>query len=532
MVASLLKVLHSGLQDERLEGVKGNPSLSGITTAYVRAGRFTTEWYRVDFDTRPGFGLTARATLPRRGHLITRLYLVTTMPDIATPQQTAISTVRALSNGASYAGPYIGWTNGLGHALITDMSLDIAASPVSRLDGRLLELLDEFRTPLEKVPTVNRMIARVDKGFSATSFGFSTPTAQPTQTVTPLRFWFADGDSAAALPIDAIARDPVQVNITFNTLNNLFVSSDQSTGAITALSTISSIITGGQSTILTRQEACGLSLSGQEFKFYSTVTGGCNIFNGSSIFTVPGVTFPQTQFLTMGDCYLLAEYVYLDNPEANRLRLGDLTIPIVQYYKQVPYETNGLPQARIPLQIPNPTRNLFFYAHRPEADVFNAPFLATRDLTPPQTTTLWWPDAQGLGTQRYTVIQPAYAKADSEPLNTCALIYEGKLVRYATDAPALFRSILPSLEQTKSPWFHRYYYCMPFGTQDGIFGPTNHMGEANLDKVQRVELQLGFSPARGSRDPTTAPPYVIYTWAETYNLLRIYGGRAGLLFGY
>lgn len=532
MVASLLNLLHSGLQDERLEPAKGNPSLAAITTAYVRAGRFTTEWYRVEFDTRPGFGLTARATLPRRGHLITRLYLVTTMPDIATPQQQAISTVAAFSNGATYAGPYIGWTNGLGHALVTDMSLDIAGTAVSRLDGRLLELLDEFRTPLEKVPTVNRLIARTDSGFSATTFGFSTAGGQPTQTVTPLRFWFADGDSAAALPIDAIAKDPVQVNITFNTLDRLFVSSDQSTGAIQALSTVSTLTTTGLSSFATRSEACGQSIAGQEFRFYSTVTGSSIVFNGSSIFTIPGASFPQTQFLTMGDCYLLAEYVYVDSPEANRLRLGDLTIPMIQYYRQVPFDTNGLSQIRIPLQIPNPTRNLFFYAHRPEADALNAPFLATRDLTAPQDTKLWWPDARGLSTVRYTGVLPAYATADSEPLNTCALLYEGKLVRYATDSPALFRSILPSLEQVKSPWFHKYYYNMSFGTQDGLFGPTTHMGEANLDKVQRVELQLSFNPARGSMDPTNCPRYTIYTWAETYNLLRIYGGRAGLLFAY
>lgn len=529
MVASLLKVLHSGLQDERLQSTRGNPSLATILRSYVRAGRFTTEWSRIEFDSRPGFGLTARATLPRRGHLISRLYLVTTMPDIATPQQAAISTVQSLGDSRAYSGPYIGWTNGLGHALITDASLDIAGTPISRIDGRLLEVLDEFRTPLEKVPTVNRLIKRVDTGFSATTFGFSTPAGQPVQTITPLRFWFTDGDSAAALPIDAIARDPVQVTITFNTLDKLYVTSDQSSGSIQALSTTSNTITQGLSTILLRPaDLCRPALTGQEFYFYSTTTTS-NI-GVSSLFTVPGVELPTV--LTMGDAYLLAEYVYVDSPEANRLRLGDLTIPMIQYYRQPPFDTNGLATARMPLQIPNPTRNLFFYCHRPEAEAFNAPFLATRDLTAPQSSNLWWPNAYGLNTLDYVPPVPAYATADSEPLDSCALLYEGKLVRFATDSPALYRSILPSLEQTKAPWFHRYYYNMPFGTQDGMFGPTTPMGEANLDKVQRVELQMTFSPARGSLDSSKPPRYTIYTWAETYNILRIYGGRAGLLFAY
>jgi hypothetical protein len=58
------------------------------------------------------------------------------------------------------------------------------------------------------------------------------------------------------------------------------------------------------------------------------------------------------------------------------------------------------------------------------------------------------------------------------------------------------------------------------------------MGHANLDKVRRVELDLTFKPFRGSLKLTDVPTYTIYVWAETYALLRVYGGRAGLLFGY
>ena len=58
------------------------------------------------------------------------------------------------------------------------------------------------------------------------------------------------------------------------------------------------------------------------------------------------------------------------------------------------------------------------------------------------------------------------------------------------------------------------------------------MGEANFDKLTKVELVLDLSPARGSINTQGIPSYTIYTWAETYNVLRVYGGRAGLLFNY
>jgi hypothetical protein len=111
-------------------------------------------------------------------------------------------------------------------------------------------------------------------------------------------------------------------------------------------------------------------------------------------------------------------------------------------------------------------------------------------------------------------------------------MYEGKLVRYATDSPTFFRSILPAFEQRKTPWHNKYLYHLPFGTQHEKYGITNQMGHANLDKITKIDLSLSFKPFRGSLRVTDVPDYTIYVWAETYNILRVYGGRAGLLFGY
>ena len=106
--------------------------------------------------------------------------------------------------------------------------------------------------------------------------------------------------------------------------------------------------------------------------------------------------------LQLGECYILAEYVYLDQNEANRFRLADLQMPVVQHYAMNPFQTRSLPTARIRLDIPNPTRDIFFMLNRQEAPRYNAYFLATRDLTgnvntlPDGTNTPWWPDALGL----------------------------------------------------------------------------------------------------------------------------------------
>jgi hypothetical protein len=222
------------------------------------------------------------------------------------------------------------------------------------------------------------------------------------------------------------------------------------------------------------------------------------------------------------------------------LRVGDLTYPIPQHYNINPFDTKGQVSSQIPFRIPNPTKELYFYLNRTEAQGLNAPFLATRDLSGLPLADLsgvgpvapWWPDASGLNTQRFLPLIPAYSQIDSEPVDSFSLIYEGRIIRYSADQPTLFRSILPSIEQRKTPWHNKYYYHIPFGTQHELLGITQHAGEANLDKITSIMLQLNLKPTRGTVLASEVPSYTVYIWAETYNVLRVYGGRGGLLFKY
>jgi hypothetical protein len=513
--ASLLSLLYSGLQDDRLLPPKGIPKIDTFQRVFHKAGRFTTEWFRLNFDGKAGFGKTAKATIPRRGHIVTRAFLVTVMPDI----QGIYNAAAAAAPPGFTTQPVFGWTNSVGHALVQQAEVTIAGEPIDTLDGRLLEVLDEFHTPLEKVTAVNRMLGRVDNGFTAKTNGHG---AANQEIITPLPFWFMRGDPSAALPIDAISLDAVQININYSSLNSLYVSEPPLAFTLPNTSNTSNTGSNVASTFTKSSLYCI-----DNKPFYVPLTNTTFTYvNGSNVVTSSFVTPANLEIV---DSYILLEYVYLDKPEASRIRLANIEYPIVQHYPFI-YETKSA-NANISLSIPNLTRDIYFMAHRPEADSFNAPFLATRDLNAMGTlSNVWWPDAQGLGKRQPLI--PAYSVLDSEPISSVSLLYEGSLVRYATDMPALFRSILPGMEQIKSPWHNKYYYHIPFGTQHEQFGITNAMGHANLDKIRRVELDLTFKPFRGSLQTSSVPTYTVYIWAETYNLLRVYGGRAGLLFGY
>ena len=554
--ASILKLLVSGLQDERLLP-KGQPRIEAFQKAFVKAGRFTTELYRVDFDNQPAFGITARVTLPRRGQLIRRLFLVTTMPNISDTQKTARAW--ATANNKSFAGPTFGWTNSVGHALLNSASLTIGGNPIDALSGSLLEVMDEFTTPLEKLTTVNRMIGRHDNGFTPRSNGFS----EQKTLITPLPFWFARGDPSSALPIDAIGSELVQLNIAFNTVDSLYTTTWQ-------LNTLEAYKPSTSGTLQDTVQITDPPSSNKCLKEYTElirvissqppqVTNGTSVLapmasspfyvldpSGTDVYGLNGnphksVKVTQIPGVKMADSfqlssYILAEYIYLDRPEANRFRLSDLSYPIIQHYSFT-QDTRGGSLSRINMRIPNPCRQLFFTCHRKQADLLNAPFLATRDLSGVSLErdasgigliAPWWPDASGLNV--FAKLVPAYSSVDSEPIESFSLNYDGKIVRYATESPAFYRSILPSLEQRKSPWHNKYIYNIPFGTKFEEYGlPTGH---ANLDKIQKIELALTLKPLRGSVVNTNIPDYTVTVWAETYNILKVYGGRAGLLFSY
>jgi hypothetical protein len=529
MVASLLKVISSGIQDERLDF---KHTLYPFTKIWIKAGRWTTQWGRLEFDNTPTFGNTAYFRILRKGHLVTRLFLVAQMPDIWTTQAAA-KVAYDLKHGGPGPGPYpkFGWTNSLGHALIQNLTLDIANDRVEAIDSRLLEMLDEYHTPLEKVPVVNELIKRKDHGFTETSFGWPPTAVQQTPpvgpqsfnetVVVPLPFWFTRGDFGCALPIDAISFDEVRVGIQFRNLNGLYYTETN----------VPSNVQDDQGTSL-------WPLAGSNF-YETKPTNPVNpglvpLSNSNGVIQMP-------LNLQLQNCYILAEYVYLDQNEANRFRLADLQVPIVQHYAMKPFDTRGLATARIRLDVPNPTKDIYFMLNRVEAPTYNAFFLGTRDLkgtvnTPPTTTqypNIWWPDAIGLYAQSpSTFLRPGFTLSDSEPIQGYEVDYEGQLVRFRTQGPALFRSVIPSYEQRKTPWINRYYYNFPFGIQNGFTPFSAPQGEANLDKIVNRELVLNMRPIRGYVGGTVVPSYTVYVYAETYNILRVYGGRAGTMFPY
>ena len=521
MVASLLKIISTGIQDQRLQPPKDQPTIEPFITVFIKAGRYGTNWARIDFDTSADFGKTAIARLPVRGELISRVFLVVQMPDIQTPQLLAQNT-KVNGQSVSFVGPHFGWTNSLGHTLINQAQVHIGGVLSDTIPGQLMEIIDEFQTPLEKTIESSRQICRKDNGFTDTSFGNSNTSEQ---VIVNLPFWFSRGDPGCYLPIDALNIDEVRITLDFNVINNLYYTQSRQTDA-------------SDNIIMTNLSGNSLwPMAGSSF-YYSDLLG--SKISGLEPVRAPDTTVSQypsnikmpTQF-SMTDAYLMVEYIYLDKPEANRFRIADIQVPIVQHYTFDPVDTRYNRNATIPLIIPNPTRDIFFYCQKYEAPGFNAPFLGTRDLSNTKFPFApGWPDATGLGERLFENLSPGFSTRYSEPIRWLALNYTDSLNRFSSENVALFRSLLPSSEQRKAPWVNRYFYNLPFGIKNGYTPFSMPVGQANLDKIQKVQLVLGFHGKTGNINDDFVDRYIVYSYAETYNILRIYGGRGALMFSY
>ena len=418
-------------------------------------------------------------------------------------------------------GPYFGWTNSLGHSLIDSASIRIGGNLVETINGQLMEILDEFQTPLEKVSEVSKLICRSESGFTQTTYGFSNATSQ--KVITPLPFWFSRGDPGCVLPIDALNVDEVRLTVNFKPVTSLYYTDSRADTPVIN-------VEGGS---LWPMANSRFYYDDPDSTVVMTNMEPSRVYPNAPISPfAPDIVMPRT--FTIPESYLLVEYIYLDKAEANRFRIADLQVPVVQHYILNPQDTNKNLYTNIPLSIPNPTRDIFFYCQRYEAPSLNAHFLATRDISINQADpySLWWPDATGLDARYPGTLKPGFSSSGSEPIRWLALNYNETLNRYSSENVALFRSFLPSIEQRKAPWINRYYYNLPFGLNNGINPFSMPLGQANLDKIQRVNLSLGFHGITGDPTDNYAERFWVRTYAETYNVFRVYGGRGTMMFAY
>jgi hypothetical protein len=503
--ASMLHIISRGLQDiERLNPPRGQPSVGFYTAVIRQRTRWASQWRRVEFDNLADFGRKATVTLPILGELITRATLVVELPDLYTPQRNAEKA--ALSYGIGglncLIGPHWSWTNGIGHALCSNVEFSIGGTVIDRLDSRLLEVLDEQTGEVEHWDSKNAMIARDPSDYTQFDYRGIKPTQQRPQTLEIVcPFWWNRGPGPQALPIQALAKDKVQITVDFRSIQECVYTDARVNPANPGAE-------ASQAGPMPIMAGCGF------YQVWPEADGGVPIYDmtrtgiscGFGVSktpigrVLPGVTMPAANKWHFTDAYWIVEYVSLEDREAAAYRMADLQIPIEQHVAVPVTQTAGSRQLRVPLAQGGLVREMTWVAQRMEATDYNAYFLFSRDLAAPGATPSeipWWPDARvpdwnyGDG-----YLRPGFADRRSDPITAATLWYRGTR-RFEHEGPSFFRSLLPALACRRTPLIDRYIYRYDFG-----FWPTGGLvetldmerdeirGFANWDKIPNKELAL------------------------------------------
>ena len=204
----LLQLVATGRQDIYLSG---NPQTTFFKQVYRRHTNFSIESCRIDFDGAADFGKVIVATIPRKGDLLNTLVLEISLPMLPQYAQPS-SDPNWLNNNALTADT--SWVNGIGHALLEYISLEVGGKEIDRQYGEYLQIMSELQVEASKRTGYNNMI-----GYQQAYRQDSQPG--PLKLYVPLRFWFCN-NVGLSLPLVAMQAHPVRIYIKLRSLQTLF----------------------------------------------------------------------------------------------------------------------------------------------------------------------------------------------------------------------------------------------------------------------------------------------------------------------
>lgn len=203
----LLQLVATGRQDIYLSG---NPQTTFFKQVYRRHTNFSIESCRIDFDGAADFGKVVVVTIPRKGDLLNTLVLEIVLPML--PQYSLPSSDPNWLQNTSTADT--SWVNGIGHALLEYISLEVGGKEIDRQYGEYLQIMSELQVDASKRTGYNNMI-----GYQQAYRQDSQPG--PLKLYVPLRFWFCN-NVGLSLPLVAMQAHPVRIYIKLRSLQSLF----------------------------------------------------------------------------------------------------------------------------------------------------------------------------------------------------------------------------------------------------------------------------------------------------------------------
>jgi hypothetical protein len=331
-------------------------------------------------------------------------------------------------------GAPVSYVNSIGHALIQEITITIGEQEIDRQTGEWMEVWSNLTTPESKKFGFWDMIGKVD--------GYSIPTLNgPFKIYVPLQFWFCK-NPGLYLPLLAMQYHPVRINITFRDIQSLF-------------------------------------------------------FNNHAPNNYTCITDMQVNKVSMTDCVLWGDYVFLDVDERRRFvsNAHEYLIEQVQYTSLTPLPANSQ-QVSVSLEFNHPIREFVWLLQR------NAI----------RNNHEWF---------NYSSLGIAESGIRDDLLSSAVLQFDG-FDRFQERSASYFRLVQPWQRHSTVP-SDDYVYLYSIALRPEELQPS---GSANASRIDSIKLLVTTNqvttPVRG--DST------VVVYATNHNVLRVVDGFGGVLF--
>lgn len=193
-VGGRIQLVYVGKEDSFLTG---NPSVSFFRFVYRRYTNFSMESIRMYFQGKPDFGQTFNCIIPRFGDLLGACFLVLDLPRIFTED-----------------GKEIGYCNGIGHAIIEEVTFLMGETEIDKHSGMFENIYGNMTTSVDKRAGYQQMIGETYGNPSFSLLG-------PVRLHIPLTFWF-NKNPGQYLPLLALQYQTLQIRIKLRSLQDLW----------------------------------------------------------------------------------------------------------------------------------------------------------------------------------------------------------------------------------------------------------------------------------------------------------------------
>lgn len=186
MSPSIFQLQALGIQDVYLTK---DPQINIFKYNYYRYVNFATDTVKLDFNSSATFGQKSTCEIPKRGHLLSKLYLHIRLPKIV------FST-----------GEYASWSDTIGYGIFSDpIELQIGGVIVDRIYPQFMDAWDDL-TNNNKQMGKNFMLLKSDTYVSSLQ-----NASKDVDLVIPLDFWFTRRYNMA-LPLLSMFKQDIKIN--------------------------------------------------------------------------------------------------------------------------------------------------------------------------------------------------------------------------------------------------------------------------------------------------------------------------------